>query len=152
MKASALSPRGAAAPGRRDAHESASQRSRSDDERPQVLERQVLTDYARGQALVHAGRLAAAREALAAAFARVDADEPFPGREQLHARLLSDQLDVAAAMGDREAAMRWVDRILANSETPYLTLEQLQSNAALTRLFGTEVWDSLRAEIVATRP
>ncbi|MDC0673291.1 protein kinase domain-containing protein [Nannocystis radixulma] len=119
---------------------------------PQVLERLVLTDYARGQALVHAGRLAAAREALAAAFARVDADEPFPGREQLHARLLSDQLDVAAAMDDREAAMQWIDRILANSETPYLTLEQLQSNAALTRLFDTEVWDSLRAEIVATRP
>ncbi|MBZ5709790.1 hypothetical protein [Nannocystis pusilla] len=69
---------------------------------------------------MHAGRLAAA-------FARVDADGVFPGREQLHARLLADQLDVAAAMGDREAAMRWIERIPADSETPHLTLEHMQS-------------------------
>jgi hypothetical protein len=55
-------------------------------------------------------------------------------------------------MADREAAMRWIDRMLTTSETPYLTLERLQSDGALARLFGPEVWESLRAQIVATRP
>ncbi|WAS93315.1 serine/threonine-protein kinase [Nannocystis punicea] len=119
---------------------------------PLELQRLVTIDYARGAARLRAGRLSAAREAFGAAYARVVESRPFPAREQLHERLLSEQLDLAAVMEDRAAARQWIDVMLTTSETPYLMLERMQADAWLSRLFGPEVWAQLQAQIVAARP
>ena len=119
---------------------------------PLDLQRLALTDYTRGLALVHAGRYPAAREAFAAAYARTTAGRPFPAQDLLHNKLLREQLAVAVAMADREAALHWIRRTLERSKTPYLVLERQRSNAALTQLVGPETWDALTAELQATRP
>ncbi|MCY1011859.1 hypothetical protein OV079_41150 [Nannocystis pusilla] len=133
-------------------HHLAATDPRAAPEDPLELQRLVTIDYARGLALTRAGRLSAAREAFGAAYARVTADRTFPARDKLHTRLLAEQLDLAAAMEDRAAALRWIDAALTTSETPYLALERMQSHPGLSRLFGPEVWAQLKAQVVAARP
>jgi len=119
---------------------------------PEALQRLVLTEYARGVAHEHAGQLVAARTAYAAAFARLAAGRPFPLQEQLRRRLLAQQQAVAVALGDREEALRWVRMRVNESATPYLVLERMQSDTALSQLLGAEMWPTLLAEVRASRP
>ena len=119
---------------------------------PEALQRLVLTEFARGAAHELAGQLPAARAAYAAAFARLAPDRPFPLRERLRLRLLEAQQTVAVALGDREAALHWVRTRLGESETPYLLLERMQSDAALSQLLGASTWPPLLAQVRATRP
>jgi tRNA A-37 threonylcarbamoyl transferase component Bud32/tetratricopeptide (TPR) repeat protein len=119
---------------------------------PEALERLVLAEYARGMAHEYAGQLAAARTAYAAAFARLVADRPFPLRDQLRRRLIAQQQTIAVALGDREEALRWVRMRVDESATPYLVLERLQSDPALSGLLGADTWATLLAEVRASRP
>jgi hypothetical protein len=119
---------------------------------PEARLRLVLTDLTRGAALAHVGRFAAARQAYTAALARVDAGPEFPLREQLLWQLLREQLTIAAAMADRDAALKWIDRTLAESPTPYLALDRMQADPALTRLVGPETWTAVTARLRAERP
>ena len=119
---------------------------------PELLEELVLTEYARGFAHEHAGQLAAAKAAYAAAFARLTADRPFPTQELVRRRLIAHQQSVAVALGDREEALRWVRLRVHESATPYLLIERMQSDPALSGLLGEDTWATLLAEVRASRP
>ena len=119
-------------------------------EDPEALHRLVLVDYARGLAHEQAGQWTAAQAAFAAAFTRIG-ERTFPQREPLRAQVMVRQLAVAVAMADRETALRLVRARVADSATPYLALERMQSDTALFELLGAEVWATLLAETRAVR-
>jgi tetratricopeptide (TPR) repeat protein len=120
---------------------------------PVARQRQVVTDYLLGAAHLRAGEYPAARAAFAAAADRLAAaDLVLPAADRLRARLHRDRLALALATGDRDDALRRVRAALDDSPTPYLTLERMQADAALTRLLGPEIWPTLTAELQAARP
>jgi hypothetical protein len=116
---------------------------------PLAQRRLVLTDYARGQALVRAGRLVEASEALATGFARVTAGVPFDEHDAIGTNLLRELVAVAVTRQDRDDALLWVRRALQHGPAPELVQERMQSDVALLSLLGAGNWDALLTDLRA---
>ena len=115
---------------------------------PLAAQRQIQADHLRATALLRAGRPAAARAALDAAYARLDVAPP---DDKTRERLLRDQVAATAATRDLEGTLLWIRRALAHTPTPYLALERMRSDPALTELVDAGTWTALAAELRALR-